>query len=306
MVLSIGEILVDIFVEGDKKTVFPGGAPFNLANNIAHFDGDIAFYGVVGNDQYGRFLLDFTKEALPSSLIEVKENRETTQAIVSLDNGERSFRFVRDNGSDYLLDIVNLSKFDLNKTSIVHIGSLMLSYQEGRDFFYQAIKYIKENSKCLISFDVNYREDIFKDEKEAKEIFITAIKEADIVKFTEEELELLSGEIDVLKGLKTLLNPEQVAVVTLGKDGSIFYSKDKYIKVPSCPLKPVDTTGAGDAFYSYFLYGVDQGLDMNDDQQIIKILTRANITGGLATQKKGAIGIVPSNKEIDAFLKSHL
>ena len=306
MVLSIGEILVDIFVEGDNKTVFPGGAPFNLANNIAHFDGDVSFYGAVGNDQHGHFLLDLAKEKLSSSLIEVKENRETTQAIVSLDNGERSFRFVRDNGSDYLLDINNLSKFDLNKTSIVHIGSLMLSYQEGRGFFNKSIQYIRNNYKCLISFDVNYRDDIFADEEEAKEIFLTAIKKADIIKFTEEELELLSGQKDVLKGLKTLLNPKQVAVVTLGKDGSIFYSKDKFIKVPSYPMKPVDTTGAGDAFYSYFLYGVDQGLDMKDDQQIINLLTRANVAGGLATQKKGAIGIVPNNQEIDNFIKEKL
>ena len=304
MVLSIGEILVDIFTEGEKKTVFPGGAPFNLAANIAHFGGDISFYGSVGNDEYGHFLLDFAKKKVPSSFIDVKEDRETTQAIVSLDNGERSFRFVRDNGSDYLLDIKNLHKFDLSKMSIVHIGSLMLSYPEGREFFYQACQYVHDHSKSLISFDVNYRDDIFKDEAEAKKIFLDALKYADIIKFTEEELELLSNEKDILKGLTALLNPQQVAVVTLGKEGSIFYSKDKFIKVPSYPLKPVDTTGAGDAFYSYFLYSVDNGLNMNDDQQIINTLKRANVAGGLATQKKGAIDIVPDNRQIDEFLES--
>ena len=40
MILSIGEILVDIFVNGDKKTVYPGGAPFNLACNIKKFNGE--------------------------------------------------------------------------------------------------------------------------------------------------------------------------------------------------------------------------------------------------------------------------
>ena len=306
MVLSIGEILVDIFKEGENKTVFPGGAPFNLACNIAHFDGDISFYGVVGNDEYGRFLNDFAKDKIPSSLIKIKDNRDTTQAIVSLDNGERSFRFKRDNGSDYLLDINELKQFDLSKISIVHIGSLMLSYKEGRDFFYEACKYIRSYGKCLISFDVNYRDDIFKNEEEAKEIFLKAIKEADIVKFTEEELELLSQQKDILKGLKTLLNEKQIAVVTLGKDGSIFYAKDKFIKVSSFPLKPVDTTGAGDAFYSYFLYCFDQGLDTTNEEQIIGALKRANVAGALATQKKGAIGIVPTNEEIDTFLKNQL
>ena len=202
-----------------------------------------------------------------------------------------------------LLDINKIKEFDLNNISIIHIGSLMLSYQEGRDFFYQACEYIKKHSSCLISFDVNYRNDIFKDEETAKEIFINAIKCADIVKFTEEELELLSKQKDVLEGLKTLLNDKQVAVVTLGKDGSIFFSNEKYIKVPSYPLKPIDTTGAGDAFYSYFLYRYDKGFDIKDDNQIIDVLKRANITGALATQRKGAIDVAPSLEEIDDFLK---
>lgn len=305
MVLSIGEILVDIFIEGDNKLVFPGGAPFNVASNIAHYDGDVSFYGAVSPDEYGSFLLDFAKKKLPLSYIDVLDNRETTQAIVTLINGERSFKFKRDNGSDYLLNVRHLDKFDLSKISIVHIGSLMLSYLEGRNFFYQACEYIHQHSNCLISFDVNYRDDIFNSEDEAKEIFLTAIKSADIVKFTEEELELLTGHKNVLDCLKSLLNDKQVAVVTLGKDGSIFYSKNKYIKVPSYPLIPVDTTGAGDAFYSYFLYSLDQGLDINDDKQIINALRRANVAGGLATQKKGAIDVVPTNKEIDIFLKEH-
>ncbi len=304
MVLSVGEILVDIFIEGDKKTAYPGGAPFNVASNIAHFNGEASFYGAVSPDEYGHLLLDFAKKKLPNAYIDVIKGRETTQAIVTLDNGERSFRFKRDSGSDYLLDINQLKKFDLSKISIVHIGSLMLSYQQGRDFYYSAIEYIHNNYNCLISFDVNYRDDIFKSEKEAKDIFLKSLKCADIIKFTEEELELLSNQKDVLKGLKALLNDKQIAVVTLGKDGSIFYSKDKFIKVSSYPLKPVDTTGAGDAFYSYFLYSVDQGLDMNDDDNIITALKRANVAGGLATQKKGAIHVAPSNQEIDEFLNN--
>ena len=305
MVLSIGEILVDIFKDGNNTTVFPGGAPFNVACNIAHFNGDIAFYGAVGKDEYGSFLTDFTKKTLKNSFIDVIRNRDTTQAVVTLENGERSFKFIRDNGSDYILDVSNLSKFDLSKTKIVHIGSLMLSYKEGIAFFYKLVKQIRASSKALISFDVNYRDDIFPSENEAKKIFIAAIKEADIIKFTEEELELLTGSKYILESLKILLNDKQVAVVTLGKEGSIFYSKDKFIKVGSYPLKPVDTTGAGDAFYSYFLYSLDSGLDINDESSIKEALKRANIVGGLATQKKGAINVAPSLEEIEEFLKKH-
>ena len=305
MVLSIGEILVDIFKDKDNETVFPGGAPFNVACNIAHFGGDIGYYGAVGKDEYGAFLSKFALDKLKHSYIDVVKDRSTTQAVVTLVDGERSFKFIRDVGADYILDTTNLSKFDLSKTKIVHIGSLMLSYKEGRDFYYSLIKYLRASSESLISFDVNYRDDIFSSENEAKKIFLNALKEADIIKFTEEELELLTGIKDIQQSLKSLLNEKQIAVVTLGKNGSIFYNKDKFIQVPSYPLTPIDTTGAGDAFYSYFLFALDSGLDIANDKQIESALRRANVTGGLATQKKGAINVAPSLREIEEFIKLH-
>ena len=306
MILSIGEILVDIFVDGENKTVFPGGAPFNLAENIAYFNKDaVTFLGSVGDDDNGHFLHEVALKGIKHPYISFNKERHTSEAIVTLCDGERSFRFNRDNGCDYILDINELKKIDLSSLNIVHIGSLMLSYQEGRQFFYDAIKYIKENTNALISFDVNYRDDIFASEEEAKEIFINALKEADIIKFTEDELELLSGEKDLLKGLKTLLNDNQIAVITLGKEGSVYYDKNKYIKVATFPMVPVDTTGAGDAFYSYFLYSFDKGFDKEDDEDIKNTLVRANIVGGFATQKKGAIGVVPSLEEIEEFLAKH-
>ena len=300
MVLSIGEILVDIFVDGNNKKVFAGGAPFNVASNIAHFGGDVAFYGAVGKDEYGSFLKDFASKRLKHPYVEELKDRDTTQAIVTLDNGERSFKFARSNGADYYLNINKLKDIDLSKFNVLHIGSLMLSEKEGREFYKATINYLKTKN-VKISFDVNYRDDIFSSEEEAKEIFISAVKDADILKFTEEELALLTKKDNLQDSLKVLLNDKQIAVVTLGSKGSLFYSKDKYIFVPSFPLKPIDTTGAGDAFYSYFLYEIDKGLDINDDEQIKRALTFANIAGGLTTQKMGAIDSAPSVEEIKEF-----
>ena len=303
MILSIGEILVDIFSDGENKTTFPGGAPFNLAVNIAYFDKSVvSFLGSVGDDGNGHFLYEVAFKNINNPIISFDSERHTSEAIVTLKDGERSFRFNRDNGADYVLDINQLKSIDLSNINIVHIGSLMLSYSKGQQFFFEAIKYIKNNSHALISFDVNYRDDIFENEEVAKEIFIKAIKEADIIKFTEDELELLSGEKELYKGLKTLLNDNQVAVVTLGKEGSVYFDKNKFIKVPTFKMTPVDTTGAGDAFYSYFLYAFDKGFNKEDDEEIKHTLIRANIVGGFATQKKGAIGVVPSLEEIEQFL----
>ena len=303
MVLSIGEILVDIFIDGDNKKAFPGGAPFNVACNIAHFNNKkVAFYGAVGKDENGKFLSSYANDNICHLYIDELQSCHTTEAIVTLKDGERSFRFNRDNGADYQLDINRVKSIDLTDVNIVHIGSLMLSFEEGRKFFNEAISYFRSIKGLKIFFDVNYRDDIFTSEDEAKNVFLDAIKKVDLIKFTSEELELLANKKDIKASLDALLNKKQIAVVTLGKDGSVFYSKDKFLKVESIPMKPVDTTGAGDAFYSYFIYEIDKGLDLGNEKRIKEALYKANIVGGLATQKKGAIGVVPSLEELDKYL----
>ena len=304
MLISIGEILVDIFDNGSSRTALPGGAPFNVACNALLYTKQVGFVGAVGNDEYGRLLIDTAKEK-PFSFTNIKvlDDYYTSKAIVTLDNGERSFRFDRSGGADYRLDISDIDISSIKDEDIVHIGSLMLSEKEGRDYFYQLIDKIRTSTKAKISFDINYRDDIFSSPSEAKKIFINALNKADILKFSEGEIKLLSDKDDIKEGLHALLNKNQVAVVTLGSKGSLFYKDGKTVSVPTYPVKPVDTTGAGDAFYSYFLASlVNHPNFINNEEEIIKYLKRANIAGGLCTLKKGAINTAPNSEEIEEFL----
>ncbi len=307
MLISIGEILVDIFKDNNNEKILPGGAPFNVACNALLYTKDVGFIGAVGNDDNGELLIKTASEKNFKYLkVNTLNDRYTSKAIVTLDNGERSFRFDRDLGADYIFDINDIDISMINDDDIIHIGSLMLSYKEGREFFFNLVDKIHNNTKAKISFDINYREDIFSNKDEARNIFIKALKEADILKFSIEELELLTDKKDYLEALKLLLNDNQVAVITLGSKGSIYYQNNKCIKVDTIPLKPIDTTGAGDAFYSYFLATlVNNPHFIKDDELIKHYLLRANIVGGLTTLKKGAINAAPKEEEIDEFIKNN-
>lgn len=307
MLISIGEILVDIFDDGNTKTALPGGAPFNVACNALLYTKEVSFIGAVGKDEYGKMLIDFAKSK-PFKKLHLKkfDDRYTSKAIVTLDNGERSFRFDRDLGADYYLDVNDVNVSDIKDNDIVHLGSLMLSYERGVKFYNEIIKQIKASSKAKISFDINYRSDIFKSPESAKKVFIDALKQADIIKFSLEDIELLMNTSDVMLALKQLLNEDQIAVVSLGADGSMFYKNGHVVKMNTYPLKPIDTTGAGDAFYSYFLSSlVNEPELINDDERIKQYLLRANIAGGLTTLKKGAINAAPSEEEIEKYLLEH-
>ena len=201
--------------------------------------------------------------------------------------------------------LINVYRYikSVKDKDIIHIGSLMLSYPSGRDFFYKLINKIRNNTHAKISFDINYRDDIFSSSEEAKNIFLSALKEADFLKFSEEEIFLFSKEKNIVNALKEILNKNQIAVVTLGSKGSMFYHNGHVVHVDTYPVKPIDTTGAGDAFYSYFLASlINHPSFINDDEQINFYLKRANVTGGLATLKKGAIGSAPNKEEIEEFI----
>ena len=86
----------------------------------------------------------------------------------------------------------------------------------------------------------------------------------------------------------------------------MLYKDGKLVSVPTYKVKPVDTTGAGDAFYSYFLASLVNELDfVNDESKVFSYLEKANVVGALATQAKGAIGVAPTKEEIEKFLEKH-
>ena len=56
MLISIGEVLVDIFEDNNGRHILPGGAPFNVASNATLYTPSVYFVGAVGNDENGKLL----------------------------------------------------------------------------------------------------------------------------------------------------------------------------------------------------------------------------------------------------------
>ena len=307
MILSVGEILVDMIAEVKDDNVSylrkAGGAPFNVACGINKLGGKTAFVGAVGDDIPGHFLVDFAKnQNLDGILISIDKSRNTTLAFVDIDkSGERSFGFYRKNTADYHLPLVSEELF--NKASIIHIGSLMLSTEIGYKYAMDLIIKAKAVNK-LISFDVNYRTDIFPNENEAILRYKAIIEKANIVKLSSDEVSIFKEDYvdEISKG--------RLVCITLGPDGSKYLYDDLQGFVKTIKVKPIDTTGAGDAFYAGLLTELD---GLTKDKWTKEVLDNAflfgNVCGALNTQGLGAINHFPSllevNKYIDLFKKTN-
>ena len=291
MILSIGEILADMVGERIDGTMtfksFCGGAPFNVAVNAKNAGAKVGFIGCVGKDPIGKFLtLEAGKASLDSLKIQVDSKRNTTLAFVTLTDGERDFSFYRNDTADYNIDIDSVNFNDYNDLSIVHLGSLMLSEENGKVLAQKVVDKTKSLGKKL-SFDLNFRKDIYKNFLDAVNSYKPFVEQADIIKFSDDELRDYTGKEDIIEGIESIYKKDTLIVLTLGSKGSMYYLNGKYGLVETVKVKPIDTTGAGDAFFGTFLANIEK--EEWTEENIKNALVKANKAGAETTQFLGAI-----------------
>lgn len=292
MILSVGEILADMIGQKEDGVTtfktFCGGAPFNLAVNAKQSGAKVGFVGRVGNDVIGRFVLCEAQKAHLDRLdIQIDAECNTTIAFVTLTDGERDFAFNRHDTADFNIDFDDIDFESYENLEIVHLGSLMLSEQKGREFAEKIANKASELGAKL-SFDMNFRKDIYKNFEDAKRAYAPFVERADIIKFSDDELADYTGISDMDEAAKSVLKKDKLLLVTLGKSGSAYYYNHLKGIVPSISgVKCVDTTGAGDAFFGAFLANIE-GKELTEEN-IVYAMQQGNIKGAKTTEFYGAI-----------------
>ncbi len=291
MILSIGEILADMVGNTDSGMLnfkaFCGGAPFNVAVNAKNAGAKVGFIGRVGKDVIGRFVVEEAKKANLDYLdIQTDSERNTTIAFVSLKDGERDFAFNRHDTADFNIDLEEIDFSKYKDLKIIHLGSLMLSEGAGKIFAEKVANKTKQMGAKL-SFDMNFRMDTYKDFEDAKKAYKPYVECADIIKFSDDELVLYTGIEGVKTAIESIYQQNQLFVLTLGNKGSMYYYNGQSAIVPTEKVKPIDTTGAGDAFFGTLLAELE---DKDYTEENLKsALIKANKAGAETTQFLGAI-----------------
>lgn len=295
-ITTFGEILIDFTWQGvnaDGQTLFaqnPGGAR-------------TAFIGKAGNDMHGNFLKSvLEKEQVETKGMILDDAYFTTLAFVNVgENGERSFSFARKPGADTRIQKEEMDIEILDRTQIFHVGSLSLTEQPARDTTLYAIRRAKKNGS-IISYDPNYRASLWKDEETAKEQMCSLIPYADIMKISDEETELLTGEVSPEKAASILFQKGiKIAVVTLGSKGAYLYCREGGVHIPGFVSEAVDTNGAGDSFWGGFLYCISKAGKQPEQftmEELKDYVRFGNAVASLCVEKKGAIPAMPELAQV--------
>ena len=299
----LGDAVVDLIPDGENHYLrCAGGAPANVAVGIARLGGESAFIGRVGKDPLGEFIQQtLQQENVQTSHMILDPQKRTSTVIVGLDNGERSFTFMVNPSADQFLQVMDLPNFQANEW--LHCCSIALINTPSRETTFEAIRRIKA-AGGFFSFDPNLRESLWASFEDMKETVMQAVALADVLKFSEEELTLLTDTQTLDEAFEkiTALYPEKLIIVTLGKDSALYHLAGKKDIVAGKALKPVDTTGAGDAFVGGLLSGLSQHVNWQKTAVLEQIIRQANACGALATTAKGAMSALPNKMQLADFL----
>ena len=189
----------------------------------------------------------------------------------------------------------------LRNTRLLHTGSLSLTQEPSRSATYEAID-IAKDAGAIISYDPNYRASLWNSQAEAVRFMRSLIVTADIIKVSDEELPLLTGETDPVKAADALLDQGvRVVAITLGADGAyVRVGKESRI-VPGFHATAIDTTGAGDCFFGAFLarfLSSGRALKEITIDDAADYARFGNAAAPLCVERRGGIPAMPGIDEI--------
>ena len=310
-VVALGELLIDFAPVSVNEAGYPtlaanpGGAPGNFLAALNRYGRKTAMIGKVGEDTFGKLLVGTLRKAgIDTAGIVIDPDQFTTMAFVSLDeSGNRDFSFARKPGADTCLRPEEVREDLIAGSRVFHFGTLSLTDEPAASATRKAVELAKKHG-LLVSVDPNLRKPLWKTEEDAKTAIEWSLRQADIVKISDEEIDFLWG-LSPEEGAKKLTGEYGVSLVyvTLGPKGCHAETKNCSADVNSpSGIHVVDTTGAGDIFggsaMSQFLKCGKAPAELTgaDLEHIVRFACTA---ARISTQKLGGISSVP---EEDAVL----
>ena len=247
--IIFGEVLFDRFPDG---TAVLGGAPFNVAWNLQALGLSPLLISRIGEDDLGRAILAAMEDrGLDVAGIQTDLDRRTGTVEVTLQEGEPDFDISAGRAYDF---IASEALPSFSRGGILYHGSLALRTEPPRS----ALDRLRPRVAGPILMDVNLRDPWW-----SPELVKGWMGEAHWVKLNEDELaRLVPEEQDLERRAARLLGQGVVRalVVTRGAEGVYACGREGWTlePKPTPAARVVDTVGAGDAFSSVVILGLNR------------------------------------------------
>jgi 5-dehydro-2-deoxygluconokinase len=324
-VITIGRCSVDLYgqqigsrledITSFAKSV--GGCPSNIAIGTARLGLKSGLVTRVGNEQFGRFILEqMQREGVALTGIHVDPVRLTALAILSVES-DKSFPllFYRENCADIALDETDIDESFIASARAIVVTGTHFS-KPNTDAAQRKAMRIARNTGSKVVFDIDYRPNLWGlaghaagDERYIKSDTVSAhlralLPQCDLIVGTEEEVHIAAGLEDTRAALAAIraLTPATI-VLKRGPMGCVVFddaipaSIDDGIVGKGFPIEVYNVLGAGDAFMSGFLRGWLKG------ESLETAATFANACGAFAVSRLLCSPESPTFEELSHFLE---
>lgn len=300
-VFVIGDINADLILSGDSVPQFGqvekllddalvtvGGSAAIFACGAARLGLNVVFAGCVGNDAFGRYLIDSLAErGINVQGIHIHPDLQTGLTVILSHHGDRSLLTYP--GAMSKLSAAAIDRKIFARSRHIHIGSYYML-----DALRADLPDLLDEAKaqdCTISLDTNY------DPTEQWDGNLSnIISQVDVFLPNEMELKAIAKQTDMQTAIRQLGQHIPIIAVKLGDKGAAAVHNGELMTAPILPVEVKDTTGAGDTFDAGFIYG------FLADWSVQNTLKFACACGSLSTRGTGGTTTQPSVQEIHSHL----
>ncbi|MBK0006987.1 MULTISPECIES: ribokinase [Priestia] len=265
-------------VLGESFKTVPGGKGANQAVAAARLGADVSMIGCVGEDHYGKAILEnFKSNGVSVENVKPVTESDSGTAHIILAEGDNSIVVVK-GANDYITpDYVEKAKEKIKEADIV------LIQQEIPE---ETVEYVAQLCQEL-------KVPLLLNPAPARPLKAEVIEQVSYITPNEHEAELLFEGKEKEEVLKQYPNK---LFITEGKQGVRYFNGEKEVVVPSYQVETVDTTGAGDTFNAALAVALAEGMGFEKGIQF------ANRAASLSVTKFGAQGGMPTRKEVEESL----
>ncbi|MEP0263633.1 PfkB family carbohydrate kinase [Dokdonia sp.] len=299
-VFCVGETLIDLIghqmdvpIEntGDYHRCL-GGSPTNVAMNLTRLGVNVELAGTIGEDGFGKFILNKLKENRVSTTC-VRQDAIQPTSVIFVSKTKETPDFIPFRKADVMITENQIPTEIIKQTRIFHTTAFALSKNPSRNTILAKAKEAHELG-CTLSIDINYSPRIWPDRLKAMETIKAYCQYDPLIKISEDDMERLFEEHlsheEIFTFFHDHLNVSTVCL-TLGSKGVTLSRKHETpITLPAEKIKDImDATGAGDAFWSGFLFAYLKEFPIERSLRIAL---------SLAAIKLQNIGSLPRNRDL--------
>ncbi|MES2933287.1 MAG: PfkB family carbohydrate kinase [Pseudomonadota bacterium] len=257
MIATIGEALVDMIELADGRFLpCLGGSVCNFSLGAARQGMATSYLNPLSGDRFGdrfRALLTGNGVVLAAPTASICP---TSLAMVSLDQqGVPTYAFHREGVADRDVTAASLIATLPAPLQLLHTGGLALVPQDAP--LALEVMQAARTRGALVSVDANLRPMVVQDREQYVAGVKQVMRQADIVKLSDEDLDVLGwGDLDDVALTAVLFDNAKLGLVaiTRGKQGAALWTRHQQVRLAApADLAVVDTVGAGDSFHAGLL-----------------------------------------------------